>query len=228
MKKICILLSLLMLLPAFTMSSCSESEVNTEDTTPQASIEPENSASAETEETAEKTVTDMVKEKYVGTDFDGYEYRVLAPANDEHAYSLVGTGINEVYAEEMNGELINDSIWQRNALTQDFLNITITPVWSDGDCDGIRSQLSTEVLAGTTTYDTVLNRMDFMGTTISLHSIPRMYGGITISSITSMFLTTACTSSPVTSTFSTTSQLRLSTSTSRSAPTTGWHSPTAM
>ncbi len=180
MKKIAILLSLLMLISPIAMTACSESAVNNEDTTSQASVNDPNAAASETEEAPEQTITDIVKEKYAGTDLGGYEYRVLAPGNGEHFYNNVATNTNEVYAEEMNGELINDAIWERNALTQDFLNITITPVWASGNTDGITNQLKTEVLAGTTAYDTVLNRMDFLGTSmmnghlLNLNSIPTL------------------------------------------------------
>ena len=180
MKKIAILLSLLMLISPIAMTACSESAVNNEDTTSQASVNDPNAAASETEEAPEQTITDIVKEKYAGTDLGGYEYRVLAPGNGEHFYNNVAANTNEVYAEEMNGELINDAIWERNALTQDFLNITITPVWANGNTDGITNQLKTEVLAGTTAYDTVLNRMDFLGTSmmnghlLNLNSIPTL------------------------------------------------------
>jgi len=166
MKKIAILLSLLMFINPIAMAACSESTMNAEETTPQASVENPESTASETEEQTDKTVTDMVKEKYVGTDLDGYEYCVLAPGNDKHNYKYVGAGVNEVYAEEMNGELINDAIFERNALAMDWINFTITPVWASGDTDSITNQLKNEVMAGTTAYDTVLNRMDYLGTSM--------------------------------------------------------------
>ena len=165
MKKICILLSLLMLVSSFTLSACSESDVNSEETLPQETIHSESSSSSETEEESNQTAA-MVKEMFAGKNFDGYEYRVLAPGNDQHFYRSVAAGLNEVYAEEMNGVLINDAIFTRNAQAQDFLNIKISPVWNDAGDDGIHSQLNKEVLAGVTAYDTVLNRMDFMGSSM--------------------------------------------------------------
>ena len=165
MKKISLLLAILMLVPT-VLTACSESEVNSDETSPSAAVTDAQDTSAETEEAAEQTVTDMVKDKYTETDLDGYEYRVLAPPNDTHMYPHVGSGINEVYAEEMNGELINDALWERNSLTMDLINISITPVWASGDPSTITSQLSTEVMAGTTAYDTVLNRMDYLGTSM--------------------------------------------------------------
>ena len=163
MKK-CISLSLALILAALSLLSCSD---NAGEETKSASSETvQQSASnteSESETEAEKTVTDTVREKYSSYSYDGYEYKVLAPGPNAHfAYNEVGTDVNEVWVEESDGTPLNDAIFARNLATEDLLGIKVTPIFADND-EIIRNQVQTEVTAGTTDYDTVLNRMDYIG-----------------------------------------------------------------
>ena len=163
MKK-CISLSLALILAALSLLSCSD---NVGEETKSASSEAvQQSASnteSESETEAEKTVTDTVREKYSSYSYDGYEYKVLAPGPNAHfAYDEVGTDVNEVWVEESDGTPLNDAIFARNLATEDLLGIKVTPIFADND-EIIRNQVKTEVTAGTTDYDTVLNRMDYIG-----------------------------------------------------------------
>lgn len=163
MKK-CISLSLAFILAALSLLSCSD---NGGEKTKSASSETvQQSASnteSESETEAEKTVTDTVREKYSSYSYDGYEYKVLAPGPNAHfAYDEVGADVNEVWVEESDGTPLNDAIFARNLATEDLLGIKVTPIFADND-ENIRNQVKTEVTAGTTDYDTVLNRMDYIG-----------------------------------------------------------------
>ena len=171
--------ALALLLVPLLFSACSEAPVTEEKetgTTAEALTEEE----APAEEEPEYSVTDTVNERYRDADLGGYEYKVLAPPNDGHFYAQVAAGINEVYAEELNGELINDAIFNRNLKAEDQLNMTVSPVWASGDTGGITSQVNKEVMAGVTDYDAVLNRMDYLGTSmqsgclLNIRDIPTM------------------------------------------------------
>ena len=163
MKK-CISLSLALILAALSLLSCSDN--GGEETKSASSETVQQSASnteSESETEAEKTVTDTVREKYSSYSYDGYEYKVLAPGPNAHfAYNEVGTDVNEVWVEESDGTPLNDAIFARNLATEDLLGIKVTPIFADND-EIIRNQVQTEVTAGTTDYDTVLNRMDYIG-----------------------------------------------------------------
>lgn len=163
MKK-CISLSLALILAALSLLSCSDN--GGEETKSASSETVQQSASnteSEFETEAEKTVTDTVREKYSSYSYDGYEYKVLAPGPNAHfAYDEVGTDVNEVWVEESDGTPLNDAIFARNLATEDLLGIKVTPIFADND-EIIRNQVKTEVTAGTTDYDTVLNRMDYIG-----------------------------------------------------------------
>lgn len=163
MKK-CISLSLALILAALSLLSCSDN--GGEETKSASSETVQQSASnteSESETEAEKTVTDTVREKYSSYSYDGYEYKVLAPGPNAHfAYDEVGADVNEVWVEESDGTPLNDAIFARNLATEDLLGIKVTPIFADND-ENIRNQVKTEVTAGTTEYDTVLNRMDYIG-----------------------------------------------------------------
>ena len=163
MKK-CISLSLALILAALSLLSCSDN--GGEETKSASSETVQQSASnteSESETEAEKTVTDTVREKYSSYSYDGYEYKVLAPGPNAHfAYDEVGADVNEVWVEESDGTPLNDAIFARNLATEDLLGIKVTPIFADND-EIIRNQVKTEVTAGTTDYDTVLNRMDYIG-----------------------------------------------------------------
>ena len=165
MKKLTSVLLAFLLLSSFAlMTGCAESAGEETSVSPEVSAElPEDTV---LEEEKEITAADMVNERYADTDLGGYEYKVLAPATGEHFYSNIASGINEIHSPELTGEVLNDAIYNRNLQTEETLNITIVPVWSNGDTSGITTQLHNEVLAGTTGYDTVLNRMDFLGTSM--------------------------------------------------------------
>ncbi|MBQ7312099.1 MAG: hypothetical protein IJW81_00775 [Clostridia bacterium] len=162
MKKLTSVLLAFLLLSSFAlMTGCAESAGEEVSASPEVSAElPEETL---LEEEKEITAADIVNERYANTDLGGYEYKVLAPATGEHFYSNIASGINEIHSPELTGEVLNDAIYTRNLQAEETLNITIVPVWSNGDTSGITTQLHNEVLAGTTGYDTVLNRMDFLG-----------------------------------------------------------------
>ncbi len=163
MKK-CISLSLALILAALSLLSCSDN--GGEETKSASSETVQQSASnteSESETEAEKTVTDTVREKYSSYSYDGYEYKVLAPGPNAHfAYDEVGADVNEVWVEESDGTPLNDAIFARNLATEDLLGIKVTPIFADND-ENIRNQVKTEVTAGATDYDTVLNGMETIG-----------------------------------------------------------------
>ena len=158
MKKrvLCTILAMLLL------SACSAGgEMETKEQT----VGAENTETvAETE--AESTVAMTVAAQFGDYDYGGYEYRVLSPGPGEHFYYHIKSDLNEVYAEELNGDLMNDAIYQRNAMAEDLLSIKVTPIWSTGDTNGITSMLKAGTAAGSDEYDAVINRMDFLGTSL--------------------------------------------------------------
>lgn len=166
MKKTHLILSLLLLAGFVALTSCSDASDDNEVISAVPADDTAEVTSAPAEETPkEKTTTDIILEKYADTDLGGFEYKILSPGAGVGFYSTFGS-INEVYADETNGEPLNDAIWERNNATEELLNVTISPIWSNGN-DDIRLQLQTEVTAGITDYSAVINNLNLMGTSMA-------------------------------------------------------------
>lgn len=159
-KRICCLI-----LAAMLLSGCAAGQ-NDPSTEPIEGTNADAVTESETETEAEPTVAMQVTSTYSGYDYGGYEYRILSPGPGEHFYYHIQANLNEVYAEELNGDLMNDAIYQRNAMAEDLLSIKVTPIWSTGDTSGITSMLKAGTAAGSDEYDAVINRMDFLGTSL--------------------------------------------------------------
>ena len=105
----------------------------------------------ESEETAE-----VVKLNLPSLDFGGDEVCFLLVKESRDYYTSF-----EIYAEEQTGGLINDSVYSRNIVIEDLLNIKITGTWSlTAYADAGKALTADE-----TTYDVV---MTYMHDTISL------------------------------------------------------------
>lgn len=149
-----LLLSALMLSPAF-LTGCSESETNTDkQQTPTANTEnvTDNSATSGTEN---KTSTPddgslvAIEDDYDWTagvtkkNYDGYEFTILNGCTASwYAYTSISP-------EETTGEPVNDAFVERELRTEEFLNISITEI-NDSDSMNI---LKNAVKAGTNDFD---------------------------------------------------------------------------
>ena len=128
---------LLMALLANTMLSCSESAVQedpaavTQDTTVQNSVE---------EETKEETETTRIPTGLPESDFEGYTFNII--------YEKVNR-YQEVDVDEMNGEIINDAVFQRNSAVETQYNVVIEGIEDAAASSAIQSA----VKAGDDTYD---------------------------------------------------------------------------
>ncbi len=159
-RNLALLLSL-MLVGTVVLTGCGGGDGH--GSSPSAATSATGADAAETEPVVVLTAAETIAARYTNTDLNGYTYKVLAIPVDGHFYTQVGTGINEVYSAELNGEIINDAIYNRNSSAESTLNFTLEPVWGDST-EGIRTQVHNEVLAASTGYDAVFNRMDFLGT----------------------------------------------------------------
>ncbi len=99
-------------------------------------------------------------EIYGRQNYDGREFKILAPAPGSHFYNYSGATENEVWYEEPSNEALPNAIWQRNSKVEETLGIKITPVFmpSTGEID---TTVNTNNAAGDTdAFDVVLNRLD--------------------------------------------------------------------
>ncbi len=136
--------------------------------------------SSATEDTTAETPEAKIAALYGDKDYGGREFRILTPDPGGHFYDQLDADLNEVYYEEYNGEIMNDAIVDRNRRTEELLGIKIVPVWGGKDTGVITTTIKNAVAADSNDFDAVINRMDFLGTSmqngslINLRSISTM------------------------------------------------------
>ena len=106
------------------------------------------------------THASIIRDKNAGTDFGGTEFRILSISPGKHFYSKARDEENEIYFAEEQGDILYDSIYRRNMLTEELLNVKITPVWA-GDTGEVTTKTKNSVLAGDSEFDVAFNRLDF-------------------------------------------------------------------
>jgi len=139
--------SLILVLSLVILSACSsgDKKENQQD-------EISNNITSEITEGNEETATTIERPVIPeGTDYGGYNFRILAShfggsASNESAYYY------EVWAEEEIGEPLNDAVYKRNKIVEDLLNITITPVEPSGS---IATFVKKSVNAGSNDFDAI-------------------------------------------------------------------------
>lgn len=85
------------------------------------------------EDKSQKETTAYVKEKYSGIDYDGYSFRILGMHPGDHYLRFVSDETSELWYEEDNADVQKHSVFERNLLTEELLNIKIKPMWGGDD-----------------------------------------------------------------------------------------------
>ncbi|MFA6948011.1 MAG: extracellular solute-binding protein [Eubacteriales bacterium] len=86
---------------------------------------------------------DDIYSSLASSDFSGYEFRIL---NNESDFALT-----LMTADEQNGEVINDTVYSRNSMIEDKLNIKITETTKK--YDEVISTIRTAIQSGEDAYD---------------------------------------------------------------------------
>lgn len=140
-KTLCLLLAALMTASALT--ACGETETETD------ASAADTAAQTETEETEPRLLDDLPD----GIDLDGWNVNVLSGAHPD----VCG---DEICVEELNGDVINDAVYNRNLAVENRLNIKLTDnVLRAGGGEfshpdyAASETLTTLVTSGDTTYN---------------------------------------------------------------------------
>ena len=142
-KRLSLLLALLMLVPAFV--SCAE----TEDTA-SANAAPDVSADASAAETVPEE-TEISRANYPDTlpelDFNGETVTI----------HVRGGTTSEAYVEEMTGEIVNDTVYERNAMISERLNVDIAAYEAEGweDYNNAIASLRSSIMAADGAFDII-------------------------------------------------------------------------
>ncbi len=146
-KRILILLALL--LAAQSMTACAGEKVP-EETAPPAAVENTEPAAEETEaeETEEENLFPKLEHTTSFSDYGGYEFGILTRGMDIY--------LNEMDADEMTGEAVNDAIVTRNLTVEDLFNIKISSFANaTGDGHGPNG-VENLIMAGDTSMDMIV------------------------------------------------------------------------
>lgn len=162
---ICLLLALLMTLP---LASCGNTTTETTD----------NSQTADTtlSETTEETEPDIL----AGLSYNGATFHIMTSDTDISSnYLLEGSG-------ELNGDNVNDAVFQRNVATEEQLDIHFTYTQTNRSYSDVYKEVSQIILAGDDTFDLIVD--DQLG--LSSASIEHMF--VDAASLSTMDLTADC------------------------------------
>lgn len=92
----------------------------------------------------EKYVADVPSETY-----GGYEFRFLARSENHSKFWQ-----KDIYAENENGDTLNDAVYKRNMAVEDILDIEIVPVWVDSGT--VSSVAQKSIMANDDEFDVIL------------------------------------------------------------------------
>lgn len=133
-------------------------------------------------ESSDAPTTALVREKYADFDMQGYGFRVLGITPGQHYYWMIdgmdGTGwCNEVWYAEDNADVQIHSVFTRNTLAEELLNIKISQIEGGGTYE-IPNMVKTLVKAGSDDFDMTLGDLtcnlplSMEGYFLNLYSIP--------------------------------------------------------
>ena len=147
------------------MTGCGNSTVNTAEETAPAVSSPTPDAAEPVAEETEVTSASLITEKFGGQNYEGREFRILGFDVGGHFANNISNTFMEVWAEEYNGEIINDAIYDRNAQASELLNITIVPQLVITPAD-MATRIKQAVSAAADDFDVALQSLSNLGTTL--------------------------------------------------------------
>ena len=136
-RLICLFMALLLAMP---LTGCGES------TTGETAAETD---AVETASDTEETLPALNLPEDL--DFGGYTYHIYS--YEHSAYSI------EHIAEELNGDVLNDAIFNRNLDVSSLLNVELVSVLNPWDNDKFRANVMAAVMAGSDDYDVFTGNM---------------------------------------------------------------------
>lgn len=157
-KFICILLLISMII---TVISCSESDGGNT---------PTNTSGGETTVAGEPTETEL-KPDLPDVQYDGYNFRFFVRGPEASAAWGI---LRNIYTEEINGEPLNDALYERNRKIEDQYNITISATPSNSTTE-TAAEITKWILAGDDAYDVIIPGMNQFGAVIMAGVLVDLY-----------------------------------------------------
>ena len=153
-----VLLAMLLLLQTV---SCSENSENADSADTAENTSPEISAAAESESEAEEDNLEKLIRSLTGTNYEGYSFRIL-----DRGVGLSPSGMSwdtiDVVAETMTGEVINDSVFERNNILCEKFNISIVEQRDESPVN----RMKTSIGAHSDDFDVVTDSIGALAATV--------------------------------------------------------------
>ncbi|MCR5682887.1 MAG: hypothetical protein K6G29_10605 [Clostridiales bacterium] len=137
-------LAVLLALTSVGLSACSEKPADTGNTPAVTSNQPEADVSGEIDEDEDSFIPDELPEK----DFGGAVFSILT--------TTWYTAKNYIYADEMNGEVVNDALFNQRSKISDRFNLEIACTANDNE-SVVSTNAHTLVVSGDDSYHIVYN-----------------------------------------------------------------------
>ncbi|MBR5445907.1 MAG: hypothetical protein IKV57_07285, partial [Clostridia bacterium] len=135
-RLLCLLIAMLVMLPLVSCGDAADAGT---------------SADTETETALDTTSTEPTLQLPEGLDYEGYTFNIYT--FDHSAYRI------EHIAEELNGDVLNDAIFNRNLDVSGLLNVDLNAVVNKWDNDDFRSNVMAAVMSGSDDYDLFTGNM---------------------------------------------------------------------
>ena len=139
-RRLISLMTLILVLMSTIITGCSDKTPETQVFAGNDEITAADAADTPEEETTKYYAADIPE----GTDYGGYEFRILVNEVSRFVWGDV-----DVIAAEQNGEAINDAVYARNRFVEETLNVVIKPTESAS----VSGDLDKTVMAGEDAYD---------------------------------------------------------------------------
>ena len=98
----------------------------------------------------------LVESLYGDYNYNGYDFKILGMASGSWWYgSFLGDTFNEIWYETDSADPLESAIYTRNRRTEDLLNITISPVWTQNAGETVE-KVRKAIETGETDYDLCL------------------------------------------------------------------------
>ena len=160
MKRLSTLLALIVALTAITACAGENDSSYNADTT----------AAVTEAETSEIDARKAISDDLPAKDFDGKQFRIYSSPGRETTF----------YAEDQNGEVINDAIYNAIVTTEERFNVDVVNVPSGGDDVGHNDKIRTAITAGDDAFEIAENHdslsggLAVQGLLLNLYDIPHL------------------------------------------------------
>lgn len=161
--------TLALILIASSVSACAsqaDAKATSESSSPSAAVETD---AVETEET-------RLEPKLPDADYEGYSFRVITKGTDNVHWKS-----KDIYAAEINGEAINDAVYNRNTKIGDKYNFTIEEIISSQGTWNLYADVKKSCAAASDDYDmaamsltTDLSNLVSAENLVDLNTVPNM------------------------------------------------------